>query len=57
MQKDNLTKNSGSSAVKRKKMALGRGLGALIPGIEKTWEIEEIAGKEKGFERGDHQQP
>ena len=38
MQKSNLTKNSGPSAVKRKKMALGRGLGALIPGIEKEEE-------------------
>jgi ParB family chromosome partitioning protein len=28
------TKNAGSIAVKRKKMALGKGLGALIPGIE-----------------------
>ena len=35
MQKSNLTKNSGSSEVKRKKMALGKGLGALIPGLEK----------------------
>jgi ParB family chromosome partitioning protein len=34
MQKSNLTNNRGSSAVKRKKMALGKGLGALIPGIE-----------------------
>lgn len=41
MQKDNLTKNSGSSAVKRKKMALGRGLGALIPGIEKEEEAKK----------------
>ncbi|MEJ2168198.1 MAG: ParB/RepB/Spo0J family partition protein, partial [Desulfobacterales bacterium] len=36
MQKGNLTKNSGSGAVKRKKMALGKGLGALIPGIEEA---------------------
>jgi ParB family chromosome partitioning protein len=36
MQKSNLNKNSGSGVVKRKKMALGKGLGALIPGIEKT---------------------
>lgn len=36
MQKGNLTKNSGSGGVKRKKMALGKGLGALIPGIEKA---------------------
>jgi len=41
MQKDNLTKNTGSSAVKRKKMALGRGLGALIPGIEKEEEAKK----------------
>jgi ParB family chromosome partitioning protein len=34
MQKSNLTKNSGAGEVKRKKTALGRGLGALIPGIE-----------------------
>jgi len=41
MQKDNLTNNAGSSAVKRKKMALGRGLGALIPGIEKEEEAKK----------------
>jgi len=34
MQRSNLTKNSGAGEVKRKKTALGRGLGALIPGIE-----------------------
>jgi len=34
MQKNNKTKNAGSVSVKRKKMALGRGLGALIPDIE-----------------------
>ena len=34
MQKSNLTKNIGTGEVKRKKTALGRGLGALIPGIE-----------------------
>jgi ParB family chromosome partitioning protein len=33
MQKDNLT---SSSKIKRKKMALGKGLGALIPDIEKA---------------------
>jgi len=41
MQKSNLTKNSGSGAVKRKKLALGRGLGALIPGIEKEEEAKK----------------
>jgi ParB family chromosome partitioning protein len=35
MQKSNLNKNSASGKVKRKKMALGKGLGALISGIEK----------------------
>ena len=39
MQKSNLKKNTASGKVKRKKMALGKGLGALIPGIEK----EEVA--------------
>jgi ParB family chromosome partitioning protein len=35
MQKKNKkTKNAGSTSVKRKKMALGKGLGALIPDIE-----------------------
>jgi ParB family transcriptional regulator, chromosome partitioning protein len=34
MQKDKLTKNAGPVSVKRKKMALGKGLGALIPDIE-----------------------
>ena len=35
MQKKNKkTKNAGSASVKRKKMALGKGLGALIPDIE-----------------------
>ena len=38
MQKNNLTKNSSAGAVKRKKMALGKGLGALIPGIEQAAE-------------------
>ena len=37
MQKDNLKKNTTTTA-KRKKMALGKGLGALIPGIEKEEE-------------------
>ena len=35
MQKSNLKKNTASGKVKHKKMALGKGLGALIPGIEK----------------------
>ena len=34
MQKNKITKATGSGAVKRKKVALGRGLGALIPEIE-----------------------
>ena len=34
MQKNKKTKNAGSVYVKRKKMALGKGLGALIPDIE-----------------------
>lgn len=34
MQKDKKTKNIGPDSVKRKKMALGKGLGALIPDIE-----------------------
>ena len=34
MQKDKLIKNTGPVSVKRKKMALGKGLGALIPDIE-----------------------
>ncbi len=38
MQKDKLKKDIGSGAVKRKKMALGRGLGALIPDIEESEE-------------------
>ena len=35
MQKSNLTQNTDKGVVKRKKMALGRGLGALIPDFEK----------------------
>jgi len=38
MQKDKLKKDIGSGALKRKKMALGRGLGALIPDIEESEE-------------------
>ena len=34
MQKNKKTKNAGPVSVKRKKMALGKGLGALIPDIE-----------------------
>ena len=34
MQKKKLTKNASPVSVKRKKMALGKGLGALIPDIE-----------------------
>jgi ParB family chromosome partitioning protein len=38
MQKKNLKKNTASAKTKRKKMALGKGLGALIPGLEKEEE-------------------
>ena len=34
MQKKNLKKNTASAKAKRKKVALGKGLGALIPGLE-----------------------
>jgi ParB family chromosome partitioning protein len=34
MQRSKLTKSVGAEAGKRKKMALGKGLGALIPGVE-----------------------
>jgi ParB family chromosome partitioning protein len=34
MQRSKLTKTSGSTTGKRKKMALGKGLGALIPAVE-----------------------
>jgi ParB family transcriptional regulator, chromosome partitioning protein len=34
MQRNNLTKTVGANAGKRKKMALGKGLGALIPEVE-----------------------
>jgi ParB family chromosome partitioning protein len=34
MQKDKMIKNTGPDSVKRKKVALGKGLGALIPDIE-----------------------
>jgi ParB family chromosome partitioning protein len=40
MQKDNLKKNTAPGTAKRKKMALGKGLGALIPGIEKEEEAK-----------------
>ena len=36
MQKSKLKKNTAAGKVKRKKMALGKGLGALIPDIEKA---------------------
>ena len=45
MQKNNLKKNTASAKTKRKKMALGKGLGALIPGIEE----EEITTKQDYF--------
>jgi ParB family chromosome partitioning protein len=38
MQKNSLKKKTASGTVKRKKMALGKGLGALIPDIEKEEE-------------------
>jgi ParB family chromosome partitioning protein len=41
MQKDNLKKISASGKIKHKKMALGKGLGALIPGIEKEEEAKQ----------------
>jgi ParB family chromosome partitioning protein len=41
MQKNSLKKKSASGNVKRKKMALGKGLGALIPGIEKEEEAKQ----------------
>ena len=41
MQKNKKTKNAGSTSVKRKKMALGKGLGALIPDIETEHEIKK----------------
>ncbi len=34
MQRSKLTKTSGSTTTKRRKMALGKGLGALIPAVE-----------------------
>jgi ParB family chromosome partitioning protein len=41
MQKNSLKKKSASDKVKRKKMALGKGLEALIPGIEKAEEAKQ----------------
>jgi len=41
MQKRNLTKTDGPGALKRKKMALGKGLGALIPDIETEHEKKQ----------------
>jgi ParB family chromosome partitioning protein len=42
MQKSNLKKKTASTTkTKRKKMALGKGLGALIPGIEKEEEAKQ----------------
>ena len=40
MQKNNLMKKTASGNVKRKKMALGKGLDALIPGIESEQEAK-----------------
>jgi ParB family chromosome partitioning protein len=41
MQKNSLKKRSASGKVKHKKIALGKGLGALIPGIEKEEEAKQ----------------
>ena len=41
MQKNSLKKKSASGKVKHKKIALGKGLGALIPGIEKEEEAKQ----------------
>ena len=41
MQKNSLKKKTASGKVKHKKMALGKGLGALIPGIEKEDEAKQ----------------
>jgi len=41
MQKDSLKKKTASGKAKHKKMALGKGLGALIPGIEKEEEATQ----------------
>jgi ParB family chromosome partitioning protein len=41
MQRSNLTKTSGSTTTKRKKMALGKGLGALIPAVESAKEEKD----------------
>ena len=41
MQKDNLKKITASGKIKHKKMALGKGLGALIPGIAKEEEAKQ----------------
>jgi len=41
MQKSSLKKNTASGKGKRKKMALGKGLGALIPGVENEEEAKQ----------------
>jgi ParB family chromosome partitioning protein len=41
MQKNSLKKKTASGTVKRKKIALGKGLGALIPDIEKEEEAKQ----------------
>ena len=41
MQKNSLKKKTAAGKVKHKKMALGKGLGALIPGIEKEEEARQ----------------
>jgi ParB family chromosome partitioning protein len=43
MQRSNLTKTIGAKAGKRKKMALGKGLGALIP------EVDTATSEQKDF--------
>ena len=41
MQKSNLKKNTATGKAKRKKRALGKGLGALIPDIEKEEDAKQ----------------
>ncbi len=41
MQKNSLKKKTDTNKVKRKKMALGKGLEALIPGIEKEEDAKQ----------------
>ena len=41
MQKNKKAKNAGPVSINRKKMALGKGLGALIPDIDTKHEIKK----------------